>query len=211
MPVLLAFGDSNTHGTPPMRHSGDSGRHGPAERWPGVCAATLGPDWTVIEEGLPGRTSQVDDPVMGAHMNGRTGLRIALDTHRPLDVLVVMLGTNDLKTRFQPSAARIAAGLAGLLDMALSDDTQQRHGGLRVLLVSPPPVREVGALRGEFLGAEEAVRGLPEALARLAQGRGCGFLDAGALISVSDVDGIHFDAAAHATLGEGIAEAVRAL
>jgi len=211
MPVLLAFGDSNTHGTLPMGGRGDLGRLAPAERWPGVCAAALGPDWTVIEEGLPGRTSQFDDPVMGAHMNGRTGLRIALDCHRPLDVLVIMLGTNDLKTRFQPDVARVAAGLAGLVDMALSDDTQLRHGGLRVLLVCPPPVREVGALRGEFLGAEEAVGGLADRLERLASGRGCGFLDAGAVIEVSEVDGIHFGAEAHGALGQAIGEAVQRL
>ncbi|ROU02880.1 SGNH/GDSL hydrolase family protein [Histidinibacterium lentulum] len=211
MPVLLAFGDSNTHGTLPMSGRGDLGRLGPADRWPGVCAAALGPDWTVIEEGLPGRTSQFEDPVMGVHMNGRTGLRIALDCHRPLDVLVIMLGTNDLKSRFQPGVGRIAAGLAGLLDMALSDETQEKHDGLRVLLVCPPPVREVGALRGEFLGAEEAAQGLAEQLDRLASGRGCGFLDAGGVIEVSEVDGIHFGAEAHGRLGRAIAEAVQRL
>ena len=112
--TLLVFGDSNSHGTPPIVTPGEYYRFDAAIRWPRVLARALGDDWCVVEEGLPGRTTQFDDPVMGAHMNGQTGLRIALESHGPLDLLVIMLGTNDAKTRFNPTPERIVAGLAGL-------------------------------------------------------------------------------------------------
>ena len=150
--TLLVFGDSNSHGTPPIVTPGEYYRFDAAIRWPRVLARALGDDWCVVEEGLPGRTTQFDDPVMGAHMNGQTGLRIALESHGPLDLLVIMLGTNDAKTRFNPTPERIVAGLAGLVDIALSDAMQTRHDGFEVLVICPPPVEEVGPIAGEFIG-----------------------------------------------------------
>ena len=99
--VVLCYGDSNTHGTMPMATLDDMGRFGAAERWPGVLAAELGSGWRVVEEGLPGRTTVYPDPISGVHKNGLSVLPAALESHRPLDVVVVMLGTNDLKHRFQ--------------------------------------------------------------------------------------------------------------
>ncbi|KPP89055.1 MAG: GDSL-like lipase [Rhodobacteraceae bacterium HLUCCA08] len=208
MPVILTFGDSNTHGSVPMTTAEDRRRFGHDIRWPGVMAAALGPGWTLIEEGLPGRTTCRDDPVMGAHMNGQTGLRIALASHAPVDVLTIMLGTNDLKTRFAPTAQRITAGVAGLLDIAGSAEVAARHPGLRLLLICPPPVVETGPIRDEFLGAEAVGPDLPRSLSALAQARGVAFLDAGATIAVSPVDGVHFDQDAHATLGRDVAAAI---
>jgi len=211
MPVLLAFGDSNTHGTPPIETRGEYRRHGRADRWPGACASALGTEWQVIEEGLPGRTAQHDDPVMGAHMNGRTGLRIALESHGPIDALALMLGTNDVKTRFGPSPQRVTAGIAGLLDIALGLEMQTRHGGFGVVVICPPAVVETGPIAGEFVGAAEISRRLAAPYAALALARGAGFLDAGAHVDASPLDGIHFDAAGHRALGAAVADAVRAL
>ena len=73
MTVLLTYGDSNTHGTPPILDLGEYRRFDAATRWPALVGKSLG--WEVIEEGLPGRTAQFDDPVMGPHMNGQDGLR----------------------------------------------------------------------------------------------------------------------------------------
>ncbi|SLN42872.1 SGNH/GDSL hydrolase family protein [Roseisalinus antarcticus] len=211
MPVCLTFGDSNTYGTPPMVARGVPERYDRGVRWTGVCAAELGPGWEVVEEGLPGRTAQFEDPVMGSFMDGRTGLRIALQSHGPIDVLTVMLGTNDIKTRFAPEPGRVTAGIACLLDIALSDEMQLRHGRFRVLVICPPKVREVGILKGEFLGAESVAAALPDRYAALAAARGAGFLDANNMISVSDVDGIHLEASAHRVLGAAVADAVRSL
>jgi lysophospholipase L1-like esterase len=211
MPTLLAFGDSNTHGTPPLTQRGVPARYGPDVRWPPVAGAALGPDWTVVEEGLPGRTAQCDDPVMGAFMNGQVGLRIALQSHGPIDVLSIMLGTNDAKTRFAPTPQRVTAGMAGLLDIALSEDMQSRHGGFTILLICPPAVVETGIFAGEFMGAAKLFRDLPASYAALAKGRGARFLDAGRIIAVSDTDGVHFEPDAHLALGQAIADEVRSL
>ena len=85
-------------------------RYGEDSRWPRVAGAALGAGWTIVEEGLPGRTAQFDDPVMGAWMNGQMGLRIALASHGPIDWLAIMLGTNDCKTRFGGRPETITAG-----------------------------------------------------------------------------------------------------
>lgn len=209
--TLLCFGDSNTHGSPPLAtRPAPYDRYGPDVRWPGVAAAALGPDWTVIEEGLPGRTAQFDDPVMGAHMNGQMGLRVALNSHGPLDMIAIMLGTNDCKPRFGGSAQSIVAGITSLVDIVHSDETQSRHGGLDILLICPPPVEETGTLAGEFFGGARVSRALPPLYRALAEARGCGFLDAGAHIAVSPIDGVHFSPEAQQTLGKVIAGAVKA-
>jgi lysophospholipase L1-like esterase len=211
MPVLMTFGDSNTHGTPPIVDRARYERFGPGVRWPTVAQAALGPSWELAEEGLPGRTAQFDDPVMGAHMNGRIGLRIALQTHGPIDVMTLMLGTNDAKARFTASAEQIASGLAGLLDVATHDEYQTRHGGFKILLICPPPVLEQGPIKNEFFGARARSLALPPLCRALADNYGCGFLDAGEVIEVSPIDGVHYDEAAHLALGQAVAKSVSAL
>ena len=208
MPVILTFGDSNTHGTPPIVDRAVYGRFDAATRWPTRMQAVLGADWVLVEEGLPGRTAQFADPVMGAHMDGREGLKMALQSHGPIDVLVLMLGTNDVKARFGASARGVVGGIAALLDIALGAEMQARHGGFRVLLICPPVVEEVGPIAEEFYGAAALSGELAPFYAALAARRGTGFLDAGGVIAVSGVDGIHFEAEAHAALAVAVAEAV---
>ncbi|WP_377509457.1 GDSL-type esterase/lipase family protein [Octadecabacter sp. R77987] len=148
MPTLLTFGDSNTHGQVPFRDTRDYQRFDALTRWPALAARALGEDWTLIEEGLPGRTTAMPDPVMGAHMDGREGLKMALASHGPIDWLTIMLGTNDSKARFGASAETIAAGFAALVDIATQEDIRQRHGGFDILLICPPTCVEAGLPRG---------------------------------------------------------------
>lgn len=211
MPILMTFGDSNTHGTPPIVERGEYRRFGRGVRWPTVAHAALGEAWELVEEGLPGRTAQYDDPVMGDIMNGRPALRMALQSHGPIDVMTLMLGTNDVKTRFASDPAQVVAGVAGLLDVAMSLEYQQRHGGFRILLICPPPVVETGPIKTEFWGGAARSQALAPLYADLARSRGVGFLDAGKVIEVSPIDGVHFDEAAHARLGAAVADAVKSL
>lgn len=211
MPVLLTFGDSNTHGTPPIIDRAEYRRFGAGVRWPTVTHAALGAGWELVEEGLPGRTAQYDDPVMGDIMNGRPALRMALQSHGPIDVMTLMLGTNDVKTRFATQPEQVVAGIAGLLDVAMSLEYQARHGGFRILLICPPPVVETGPIKTEFWGGAARSQALAPLYATLARSRGVGFLDAGQVIAVSPIDGVHFDEAAHAKLGRAVADAISAL
>ncbi len=210
--TLLCFGDSNTHGTPPLTELGEPyRRYDSATRWPRVALATLGDGWDLVEEGLPGRTAQFNDPVMGDHMNGVVGLKIALQSHGPIDVLTLMLGTNDVKTCFGATPEAVMGGIAALLNVALSLEMQDRHGGFKVLLICPPPIMEAGCLAGIFWGGRAKSLALLPLYQRLAIARDVGFMDAGAVIGVSPVDGIHYEPDAHLTLGAAVAKAVAAL
>jgi lysophospholipase L1-like esterase len=209
--TLLCFGDSNTHGSPPITERGVYARFDATTRWPCVAHRALGPDWILVEEGLPGRTAQFEDVMMGAHMDGRPGLKIALCSHGPIDVLTLMLGTNDVKTRFGATPMQVTAGIAGLLDIALGDEMQSRHSGFKVLLICPPAVLEQGPIKAEFIGGRAVSLALPPLYAALAAARGIGFLDAGQVISVSPTDGIHYEPEAHLALGAAVATAVAAL
>ncbi|GGD20276.1 SGNH/GDSL hydrolase family protein [Sinisalibacter lacisalsi] len=208
---LLVFGDSNSHGTPPIVTPGEYRRYESEARWPSVAAQRLGAAWEVSVQALPGRTTGIEDPVMGAHMNGQIGLRIALGSHGPIDLLAIMLGTNDMKARFAPTPEKIAAGIAGLVDLALSAEYQTRHGGFEVLVICPPRVLEQGPIAGEFIGATAVSEALPHVLKAHCAARGVHFFDAGKVISPSEQDGVHFDPDTHRALGENIAEFIAAL
>lgn len=201
---ILCYGDSNTHGTPPLpRRGADLPRYEAATRWPGAMRAALGEDVEVIEEGLPGRTTVHDDPFEGAHKNGLTVLPAVLESHAPLDIVVIKLGTNDLKQRFSLTTLDVALGAGRLLRCA-----RQVVPGARLLLIAPPPVRETGCLAEIFTGAEARSAGLAAAMAQVAAEEGAAFLDAGAHIAVDPLDGVHYDAAAHRNLGAAVAAAL---
>ncbi|MFT6073237.1 MAG: lysophospholipase L1-like esterase [Yoonia sp.] len=207
--TVLTFGDSNTYGTPPAHARGENRRFGADVRWPGVMQSALGPDWTVLEQSLPGRTTCLADPIMGVHMDGQLGLRIALESQGPIDLLVIMLGTNDAQTHHARSAEQIVGGLASLLAIARSEPYQTRHGGFDILLIAPPPMLEQGTYRDTLMGAAEKTSTFGPMMAELAAHWGIAFLDAGALIESSPIDGIHFSAEDHAILGTAVAEKVR--
>lgn len=207
--TVLCFGDSNTHGTPPMPDLGASGRFDRGTRWPALMARHLGPDWHVIEEGHPGRTTVHDDPIEGTHRNGLTVLPSLLESHAPIDVVILMLGTNDLKGRFAVNAGDIALSLERLVGVIRSYACGPNGGNPGIVLVAPPPIREVGGLAEMFEGGAAKSHGLANAIAAAANRADVAFLDAGAHIAVSPIDGIHYDAATHATLALAFAEAMR--
>lgn len=204
MPVILCFGDSNTHGTAPLPVPGGHDRHPKGGRWPDVLAAELGDGFEVISEGLRGRTTVHDDVVEGGFRNGAAVFPAVLHSHRPLDLLILMLGTNDLKTRFSVSAWEIMRSVERLVLMAKAEGVVQR-----ILVVAPVPVRECGSLEMVFAGAEARQQGLTELLRDMAARQGCGFLDAGAVAQVSPLDGVHMDVAGHQAIGQAMAGAVR--
>lgn len=199
---ILAFGDSNTHGTPPM--TSDSHHPRLPRRWPVVLAEVLGE--TVIEDGLPGRTAcPLVSTSADVHLDGHLGLRMALATHGPIDHLLIMLGSNDLKEAAGKTPDMIVAGLAGLMLMAKDTEAQARHGGFEITLIAPPPLLEMGTFVPEMRGGAAKSIALAEGTRALAAAWSAGFIDAGAYIASSPVDGVHFDEDAHAALGRAVA------
>jgi lysophospholipase L1-like esterase len=208
MPTIVCYGDSNTHGY----DAATMGRYPRDMRWPGVLAAELGGIAEVIEEGLNGRTTIWDDPYLDGR-NGRTYLLPCLRSHAPVDVLVLMLGTNDTKTIFGRAAAEIAAGAAALVGMALTSGTGPDGGAPRVLLVAPPGPGEMTD-RSDLWGFGEArAKGerMPALYRTVAEMNGVAFLDGSAIAEVDPVDGVHLTVEGHATLGHAVAEVVRGL
>ncbi len=207
--TILCYGDSNTFGTMPMAGLEDDGRFARADRWPQVMAAALGGGVEVIAEGLPGRTTVHDDVVEGPHRNGLSVLPAVLESHRPLDLVIVMLGTNDLKFRFSMTAWDIAASIGRLALAARATATGPGRAGPRVLVVCPPPIEETGCLAPMFQGGAAKSRALAAACRDICARLGLPMLDAGQVISVSPVDGIHYSAEAQHRLGLALADDVR--
>ena len=205
--TVLCYGDSNTHGAATVERP--DGRYGPDERWPGILRAALGSGWLVIEEGLNGRTTVSNDPVEGADKNGLTYLPPCLVSHKPLDVVVIMLGTNDLKMRFGKSAWEVAAGVGVLVRTVLAAGVGRNAGAPKVLVVAPPPFQKSLPLHADmFEGAYEKSKQMARHYRAVADLHGVGFLDAGKVVKSSKVDGFHLDPDAHAALGKAIAAAV---
>lgn len=210
MRSVLCYGDSNTYGQTTADTPDD--RYGPTVRWPGVLRGLLGPGWLVVEEGLSGRTTVSDDPIEGAEKNGRTYLKPCIQSHKPLDLVILMLGTNDLKIRFQKTASEIAMGIG-----ALAQDVKGLRAGIdqkvpEIMIVSPPPILD--DLRGwesVFEGGHAKSLRLADEYARIADMVEVHFFDAGSVVQSSPVDGFHLDVAGHRRLGEAMAEAIEAI
>ena len=208
MKTLVCFGDSNTHGAKPMCNMGNLQRFDPLVRWPGIAANHLGGGWQVIEEGHRGRTTVHDDPIDGIHKNGLPAILVAMETHRPVDVIAIMLGTNDLKCRFSVSALDIALSVEKLVAAARDSNGGPDCSTPGILLIAPPTIRETGCLQQQFVGGADKSAEFGALFREVAERQGIPFLDAGVLIKPSSLDGIHLDKVAHATLGTAIADAI---
>ena len=208
LPVVVCYGDSNTHGA-----DGPTGRRHPRDvRWPGVVARELAGRAHVIEEGFGGRTTIWDEPFPPGR-DGRAYLLPCLQSHQPVAVLVIMLGTNDLKAILRLGAPEIAAGAGSLVDLALASATGPGGGPPAVLLVAPVPLGPL-TIASELWGfgaARETSARLASYYREVAAQSGAAFLDAGALVATDPSDGVHLDAAAHGVLGAAIAAAAAGL
>ena len=208
MRTILLFGDSNTHGTRAMPDLDGDGRFDRDERWAGRLAKLL-PDWEVIAEGHPGRTTVHDDPIEGPWRNGLTVLPSLLESHLPIDVILIMLGTNDLKARFSVGPEDIALSLERLVRVIRTFEAGPGGANPEIILVAPPPILEAGPLAGMFAGGAAKSKGLAAAIREVADRQGCVFVDAGALVEVSPVDGVHYEAEANPVLAEAFAALIR--
>jgi lysophospholipase L1-like esterase len=206
MKRVICYGDSNTWGADPA----GNGRFDERTRWTGVMAGILGADYHVVEEGLNGRTTIVDDPI-SPDRNGLTYLRPCIDSHHPFDLITIMLGTNDLKFRQNRTAADIAESVSLLAETVRESSFGPGESRPKVLIICPPPVTTLTDYSGMFAGAVEKSLEMPRYYELAAKWSQSEFLNAGEHIRSSDLDGIHFEAAEHAKLGKAVAEKVRSI
>jgi lysophospholipase L1-like esterase len=216
---VVVFGDSNTYGWIPTPNP-PSTRYDAEKRWPGVLQKELGSNYQVIEEALDGRTTDAADPgspISGAQLDGSAYLPACLASHLPVDLVVIMLGTNDLKPVFNRTPLRIALGAAHLIELVntLNGGVGTTYPNPKVLLICPPPLNPVieqGPVFGEmFKGGVEKSKELPALYAAVAKMGDAEYLDTGSVISTDGVDGLHFTAESHQKLGAAIAAKVKEL
>ncbi len=210
MKTVLCYGDSNTFGYVP-----ETGMRYPRDvRYPGRLQMLLGSDYSVIEEGCNGRTTIYDDPVDG-WKNGLDYLRPCLNSHKPIDIVIMMLGSNDLKDTFHLTASDIAESAGKLVDV-IREFTAEKQGFIpEIILVSPPEIGK-NIRNSPFYGAfyEEAVeesKKFPENYRAVSEEKGCIFFDAAKYIYPSEYDSLHLTPEGHRILAEKLAEVVKGL
>ena len=206
MRTVLCFGDSNTWGFDPETQQ----RFPRDVRWPGRLQGMLGEAWHVVEEGLNGRTTTLDSPISPGK-NGLDYLVPCLESHAPLDAVVLYLGTNDLADRYRLSPSDIAESCASLVRVVRAADCGRDGRPPPVLLVCPPPIHATGPNAAEFETAAVKSRTLGKWFADAADAVGAELLDLDGVVRYSDDDPIHLDADAHRTLAETLAPLARRL
>jgi len=210
--TILCYGDSNTWGQTPDK----TGRRRPSNiRWTGVLQKNLGDSYDVIEEGLSSRTTDLDYAKKPGR-NGRTYLEPCLDSHAPLDVVILMLGTNDFKIEFNRSATEIAEAIRELVKLIQEKTAKYDGDPAKIVLVSPilvdgdaPRIKEWYAEYYDESSVKKSQE-LARYLGEVAEDVGCYFADA-AQVAKAGEDGIHFDEESHQALGDFLTQHVRNL
>lgn len=209
MKQILCFGDSNTFGYDAI----NDGRFSRNERWTGILAQRLGEEYLIIEEGMNGRTTVWDDPVEELE-SGKKSLPVCLYSHWPLDLVILMLGTNDLKLRFRLEAEDICAGAESLVGLIRSFYLHKGKKVLEILLVSPIEIgpRMKDMPYGVFMGGDWAVsrsKRFADLYKQAAKRQHCHFLAASDYAEACKEDCIHMDRENHRKLALGMEKKVR--
>ena len=207
---VLCFGDSNTWG-----YIVTGGRYDEHTRWPMRMGELLGRDWTVIEEGFNGRTCVYDDPVEGGFKSGVSYLPPCLMSHNPLDVVVIMLGTNDTKRRFGLTPMTIGQSMMQLVRACKLYGMNAAGDPPHIIITAPPPILDnlMESRHAECFG-EQAIavsKGLGPELLRVSKLLRVDFFDAAPFAEVSSLDAVHMTARGHLQLAEAMAEKLKGL
>lgn len=206
---ILCFGDSLTWGFDPVTRT----RLPEEVRWPGVLQGLLGPGYRVIEEAQSGRTIATEDPAEG-EKNGLRYVIPCIESQSPVDLLIVMLGGNDLKRKFSYAAIDIAGEMQIFLEKVQAHNRFRMEDRMKILLISPPRIGE----RAEDLWLEdlfdfERARRVSGELAgwyaQLAELYGCLYLDGAQIVKASAVDGVHLDPSSHERLAQAVFEKLK--
>ncbi|SDI45228.1 SGNH/GDSL hydrolase family protein [Alloyangia pacifica] len=204
---ILCYGDSLTWGHDPAN---GGLRHAISDLWPSVLAEAI-PEATVLADGVNGRSTSFDDHAAPCDRNATRTLPVALAAHMPLDLVVIMLGTNDLKPKHGAVASGAQAGMRRLIQLVRGFPFKPASAQPQILIVAPPyciaPAK--GAPDGPARVGESHL--FAPLYAELAEEEGVAFFDAGRVAQPSPLDGVHLDAANTRAIGAALAEPVRAL
>lgn len=206
---ILCFGDSLTWGWNPD----ERGRFSEKDRWPMVMQEQLGNAYCVVEEGQPGRTIATDDPAEG-EKNGLSYIIPCLESHAPLDLVIIMLGTNDCKKKFSYSSMDIAGEMQIFLEKVLAYDHFRCNDSFQILLICPPAISE--DVKDSWLGecfdypqAEEIFQRLPDWYRQLSEMYHCSWINASDHVKTCSYDGCHMDAENQRKLGIAVADYIK--
>lgn len=209
MKTILCYGDSLTWGHDVVRQT----RHAFEDRWPNIVQAELGSQVHVISEGLGGRTTAFDDYLLAADLNGARSLPVVLSSHSPLDLVVVMLGTNDMKPWVNGAALGSARGMKRLTEIIRTHPYPLGGPVPKVLLVSPPHIMSIDRpdVAQMLAGGAAFSRELAALYTQVANELGCGFFDAATVATPSPVDGVHLDAENTRAIGKALAPVIKTI
>lgn len=202
---IVCFGDSNTWGY----DAGSGGRYPDDVRWTGALGKALGESYTVIEEGLCGRTTVLEDP-LNEGMCGLACLYPCLMSQAPVDHLVIMLGTNDCKERFHMTAKNITDGMKRLVKKAKTVPAWRE--GAHILVIAPGAIEkecETSSVGCEMGACSEKSKELARYYRQMAEETGCDFLDAGEVVTMNRIDYMHLDEESHGRLAARLTEYFR--
>lgn len=212
MKTILAYGDSLTYGASPIKNGP---RHAYEDRWPTALESSLGGTARVIAEGLGGRTTAHDDWFANADRNGARILPTLLESHSPLDLIAIMLGTNDIKPIHGRTAAEAGRGMKRLVQIIRGHYGGKGEPVPEIVLMAPPPLvmSENEDMMGHF-GPDEALatsHDFAREYKMRAEEAGVHFFDAGTVAKADKADGVHLDAASTRAIGEALAPLVKSI
>lgn len=205
--TILCYGDSNTYGYNPLNGL----RYAKGIRWTGCLQEMLGEEYSIIEEGCNGRTTVFDDPLEG-WKNGLDYLRPCLNSHKPIDIVILMLGSNDLKTTFGATAKEIADGVEILVDVIKTFSMEKQGFEPVIILLSPPEIGD-GICNSSFHYAFDnssvlRSKELPKEYRQVAERKGCIFCKSSDYIKPSQADSLHLMPEEHKKLAKVLKEII---
>ena len=208
MKRIVCFGDSNTWGYSPLNGE----RFAENVRWPAVMANMLGMEYCVIEEGLNGRTTAFDDPI-DDYRDGSKYIMPCLLTNKPVDLVIIMLGTNDIKPIYNANPFFITKGMAKLVDLVQKSECGRNGISPKVLVAAPIEIGKniMKSDAAEYFHqyAPDISRTLQEYYLQMAVEYGCEYINAAQVAKPSEIDCVHLDEDGHMRLAQAMARKVK--
>jgi lysophospholipase L1-like esterase len=211
---ILCYGDSLTWGFIPGRYNKTSclaKRYPKQQRWTGILQEIVKDKCDIIVDAINGRTTAFDEVTPGRpYKNGLVGLPISLEAHYPLDLIIFLLGTNDMKVQYHCSVDQCAASMTKLVKLVKACNKGIEQKPPKILIIAPPPIIQSSTLQDQYdFTSIEKSNNISHAFQQVARVEDCAFLDAASLVIPSTIDGVHLDESGNKLLGHAVANRVQ--